>query len=245
MIVSEVAKDLESGLWSLDVDVSCLLVLLHLLDGAIHEVGDLMGEEVTLHKDVAVAFWHHVQTLVGLAADGAHWSLLNHILQGHAVENTERKLDAELEALVGITVLHGSIQDGWCIAEEVGVVLRHGSTVLQVVEGALAESAAICELCANLSYLFVLLLYFIEVVVDSHPVLQPLVPRIVHEVLLHVIICIEVVFLVLKALVDTVAVHVVLAAEAVLQVNLVSTGVDLFFLLLPGLHQLFVIHVGF
>lgn len=82
-----------------------------------------MRDEITLNEYIAVAFRHDVEALVGLAADRAHRSFLNNILQGHRVQHTESKLNTQFEALVRISILHGINQDGGGVAEEVGVVL--------------------------------------------------------------------------------------------------------------------------
>jgi hypothetical protein len=38
------------------------------------------------------------------------------------MENTEGKLNAELESLIGISILHRTIQDSWCITKKVRVI---------------------------------------------------------------------------------------------------------------------------
>jgi len=104
------------------MDIGCFLVWFYLFEGSTKEICELIFEEIRLHENVAMTLRHHVQALISLSNDWAYWPLLNDILESHAMENTEGKLNAELESLIGISILHRTIQDSWCITKKVRVI---------------------------------------------------------------------------------------------------------------------------
>lgn len=120
--VCQVTEELELRLWTFNMDVGCFLIWFYLFEGSTQEIRELILEEIRLHENVAMTFRHHVQALIRLSDDRAYWPLLYDILQSHAMENTEGKLNTELESLIGISILHGTIQDSWCITKEVRVI---------------------------------------------------------------------------------------------------------------------------
>ena len=120
--VCQIAEELELRLWTFNMDIGCFLVWFYLFEGSTKEICELIFEEIRLHENVAMTLRHHVQALISLSNDWAYWPLLNDILERHAMENTEGKLNAELESLIGISILHRTIQDSWCITKQVRVI---------------------------------------------------------------------------------------------------------------------------
>lgn len=111
---------------------------------------------------------------------------------------------------------------------------------MNIVKRVLA-GAAKCEFGASFRNSSVLLLYVIEIVVNTHTIVQSLEP--IAKSIWIIAVPKEVVTLVLKPLVHSISMDVVAAIKPALKVDLLPSGVQLVLLVLAGLNQLVTVHV--
>jgi len=158
--------------------------------------------------------------------------------------NTKGKLNTELEPFIWIAIFHGIIENGWCIAEQICIVFRHGPVILHVFDRTLSSSSTKSKFRTCLCNGLILLLYIVHIIIDAHSIIKSLVANIVGQVHVFIIIRVEIILLIFESLINTVTINVVAIRKAtILKVNLISSGIHFVFLLLAGLQQLLIIHI--